>query len=67
MVTNTFGADNEAVTNNLDLTPDDGVVVGRKTTKVLELAVLGDLGKGGTVSLTNGNLIEISFGSVGVG
>ena len=58
MVADTFGADDEAVTNNLDLTPDDGVVVGRKATKVLKLAVLGDLGEGGTVSLTDGNKVS---------
>ena len=63
MVTNTLGSDNEAVTNNLDLTPDDGVIVGRKTANVLKLAVLGELGEGSTVSLTDGNLNEISLGS----
>jgi hypothetical protein len=43
MVADTLGADDEAVTNNLDLTPDDGVVVRRQATKVLKLTVLGDL------------------------
>jgi hypothetical protein len=55
MVADTLGADDEAVTNNLDLTPDDGVVVRRQATKVLKLTVLGDLREGGTVSLTDGN------------
>ena len=63
MVTDTFGTDNEAVTNNLDLTPDDGVVVGRKTSKVLQLAVLGNFGERSTVSLTDGNLVGISLSS----
>jgi hypothetical protein len=63
MVTDTFGADDEAVTNNLDLTPDDGVVVGRKTSKVLQLAVLGNFGERSTVSLTDGNLVGISLSS----
>jgi len=58
MVADTFGADDEAVANNLDLTPDDGVVVGGEATKVLELAILGDLGEGGTVSLTDGNEVS---------
>jgi hypothetical protein len=64
VVTNTLGTNNEAVTNDLDLTPDNGVVVGGKASKVLQLTVLGDFGERSTVSLTDGDLIGISFGSL---
>jgi hypothetical protein len=63
MMADTFRADDEAVANNLDLTPDDGVVVGRKASEVLELAVLGNFGERSTVGLTNGNLSGISMDS----
>jgi hypothetical protein len=64
VVTNTLGTNNEAVTNDLDLTPNNGVVVGGKASKVLQLTVLGDFGERSTVSLTDGDLIGISFGSL---
>jgi hypothetical protein len=56
MVANTFRSNNEAVANHFDLTPDDGVVVGWKTTEVLQFTLLRDLREGGTVGLTDGNL-----------
>lgn len=64
VVTNTLGTNNEAVTNDLDLTPNNGVVVGGKASKVLQLTVLGNFGERSTVSLTDSNLIGISFGSL---
>jgi hypothetical protein len=56
MVANTLRADNEAVADDLDFAPDDRVVVGWKTTQVLKLALLCNLGERGTVGLTDGNL-----------
>jgi hypothetical protein len=56
MVANTFGSNNEAVANDLDFTPDDGVVVGWKTTEVLQFTLLRNLRERGTVGLTDGNL-----------
>jgi hypothetical protein len=58
MVANTFRSDNEAVANDLYFTPDDGVVVGWKTTEVLQFTLLRDLREGGTVGLTDGNLAK---------
>lgn len=48
-------SDDEGVLQDLHLAPDDGVVLGRKTTKVLELTIPSDLRERGTVGLTDGD------------
>jgi hypothetical protein len=54
-VTDTLRANDEGILQDLHLAPDDGVILGRQTTKVLELTLLGDLGERSTVSLTDSN------------
>lgn len=54
-VTDSFGSDDESVLEDLHLTPDDRVILSRKTAKVLKLTILGDLREGSTVGLTNGD------------
>jgi hypothetical protein len=54
-VTDSLTADDQSVSDLLDLTPDDAVVAGGETSEVFELAVLGDLSEGCTVGLTDGD------------
>jgi hypothetical protein len=61
MVANTLRANNQAVANDLDLAPDDGVIVRRKTTDVFQLTLLGKLRERSTVGLTDGNLEKVSL------
>ena len=58
VMSNTFRPNNERVAEDFDLTPDDRVILGGKTTKVLELALLGNLREGSTVGLADGNLCD---------
>jgi hypothetical protein len=61
-VTDTLGANDKGVFEDLHLAPDDGVVLGGKATKVLELTLLGDLGESSTISLTNGDELAVFVG-----
>lgn len=61
VVADTLGSDNKRVSEDFDLTPDDRVILGGKTTKVLELSLLGNLGERGTVGLADGNLCDSQY------
>jgi hypothetical protein len=56
VVADTLTSDNKVVAKNLDLAPDNRVVLSRETTKVLEFTLLGNLGERSTVGLADGNL-----------
>lgn len=51
----TLRANDESILEDLHLAPDDRVVLCGKTSEILELTLLGDLGECSTVGLANGN------------
>ena len=57
LLTHSLGSDDQVIFDNLDFAPNDRIVIGRQTAKVLELTVLGNLTERGSIRLTDGDKV----------